>query len=341
MILMNFSLSLVNPTGIFSAGKFSMWMRKSLAIASARQGSSTVSCLVISSAASEMMCHWIISGLKSTAGAEGKIGLLSDVSIGMWWMWKVISTLALVLVGCSTNDASEKEESLREWKSSFESISDFNGFYITEQNHLNSTFHIQDSINVRTGKYAHKAWIEEKNEPSTKNINNNHRGYPTVQLYKTNEGGFRSPFYFELYVWVDADLIEREEDDWISLATFSDSKTDSWERTVLVNLSWDGFLHLAHVPNQGLLSHTFQTKTIRFPQREWVKVSGYFQFGEEGSAKVWQNDELVSESMIENTIPELNQAHFGLYAPPHMESGVVYNDDLLIQEVNSSYDFMP
>ena len=69
----------------------------------------------------------------------------------------------------------------RQFKSSFESSDDFSGFYITPQKHLGTTSHeLSDSI-VRTGTYAHKAWIDGANQASSPLTNNNHRGYPTVQ----------------------------------------------------------------------------------------------------------------------------------------------------------------
>ncbi len=55
-----------------------------------------------------------------------------------------------------------------------------------------------------------------------------------------------------------------------------------------------------HVPSNGQGKRTFQTSTLKFPLRRWVKL----------------------------TIG----LHFGLYAPPSLSSGVVYNDDLVIQE---------
>ncbi len=49
---------------------------------------------------------------------------------------------------------------------------------------------------------------------------------------------------------------------------------------------------------------------------------------------VWQNGSLVSHASLQNLDNKLSQAHFGLYAPPQLESGLVYNDDLRIIEVD-------
>ncbi len=48
---------------------------------------------------------------------------------------------------------------------------------------------------------------------------------------------------------------------------------------------------------------------------------------------MWQDGQLVSHAKISNVKDKLAQAHFGLYYPPQMTSGVVYNDDLLIEMV--------
>jgi len=82
--------------------------------------------------------------------------------------------------------------------SSFESVNDFDEFYITPQNHLGTTFHELTTANAHSGVHSHKAWINGKN-PKSKS-NNNHRGYPTIQFQKTNEGVFQTPCYISLWV---------------------------------------------------------------------------------------------------------------------------------------------
>lgn len=225
----------------------------------------------------------------------------------------------------------------REFKTSFESENDFSEFYITPQGYLETTYHeLSDSI-VHTGTYAHKAWVNGANPPSTTFTNNNHRGYPTIQLYKTEGGSFKTPCYVTFWVWLDMELKENpgEENDWFSLATFSDAEDDNWNRTVLVNLSYDGIVHLMHVPKQGDKEHIFQTSSITFPQKEWVELKIYLDFSNNGYAKVWQNGELISHAEVKRTKELLAQLHFGMYCPPQMESGIVYNDDLVIKMVEN------
>jgi len=241
--------------------------------------------------------------------------------------------LAIISFSCRKDDVEEK----RTFETSFENVSDFDGFYITPQGYLSTCFHeLNDSL-VHSGVSSHKAWITGANAPSTPTQNNNHRAYPTIQLYKTNGGSFTTPCYITFWVWLDMELhadTSGGEDDWFSFATFCSDETDNWSRTVLVNLNSNGIVHLMHVPLQGEQEHIYQTNDIYFPQREWVEMKVYLDFGENGYAKVWQNGLLVSWAQIADTENKLAQAHFGLYCSPEIESGVVYNDDLIIEMVD-------
>lgn len=253
--------------------------------------------------------------------------------------------LSSVLFACgSGSDGDNVNENLddnsrinREFSTSFENIDDFSSFYITPQAHLNTSFHEQSNTVVYSGNYSHKAWIEGSNHPSTLSVNNNHRGYPTIQLYKTEKGSFESPLIISFWVWLDINLQANtvdKESDWFSFATFTDDESDSWNRTILVNLSHDGFVHLQHTSGQSDNDIVFQTTTLLFPQKEWVELKVYLDLNAQGYAKVWQNGQLVSHANVSNVKNKLAQAHFGMYSPPQLESGVVYNDDLLIEMVN-------
>ncbi len=246
----------------------------------------------------------------------------------------IITILIALLASCNEELISEQPK--RTFATSFESVEDFDGFYITPQSHLGTTFHELTDSNIHSGTYSHRAWIEGSNPASTSTINNNHRGYPTVQLQKTPEGPFKTPCYVSLWVWLDMELNVNEtgEDDWFSFATFTDDETDNWNRTVLVNLSANGFVHLQHTTNQGEQNSIFQTSDITFPQKEWVELKIFLDFGEDGYAKVWQNGKLVSHARIGNITNKLSQAHFGLYCSPQLSTGKVFNDDLEITEVD-------
>ncbi len=257
----------------------------------------------------------------------------------------IIIALSVILSACggSADDnrsvtASEGNNRVhRAFYTSFESVDDFSGFYITPQGYLSTSFHEQSDAVVYSGNYAHKAWIVGPNAPSTPLVNNNHRAYPSIQLYKTMDGSFTSPAIIKFWVWLDINLYDNaanEENDWFSFATFTDDESDSWNRTILVNLSHDGFVHLQHTSGQGENDIVFQTTTVLFPQQEWVELTVYLDLGDNGYAKVWQNEELVSHAKVSNIQNKLAQAHFGMYSSPQLESGLVYNDDLSIKMVN-------
>ena len=249
-----------------------------------------------------------------------------------------VFTAYLVCCSCSDHRNSIADDKLsnqnRVFESSFESVADFDGFYITPQGHLGTTFHELAKSKVHSGIQSHRAWIDGDNLQHSGN--NNHRGYPTVQFQHTAQGVFRTPCYVSLWVWLDVELEnnERGENDWFSFATFTDDESDNWARTVLVNLSADGFVHLQHTTDQGKQTSIFQTVDLKFPQREWVELKMYLDFRDDGYAKVWQNGALVSYSKIGNISNQLSQAHFGLYCSPQLSTGVVYNDDLMIREVD-------
>jgi hypothetical protein len=107
---------------------------------------------------------------------------------------------ATQLSACSEDTSNNLDAPFRLFQTGFESINDFSGFYIVPQNHLNSASHDQSTERVKNGSYSHKGWIYAANPPSTLLINNNHRGYPTIQLYKTPGGGFKTPALVEFWV---------------------------------------------------------------------------------------------------------------------------------------------
>jgi len=249
----------------------------------------------------------------------------------------LILLIGIFSTSCKKDSTEPDNSEKKEFKSSFETVEDFSGFYITPQGHMGTTFQeLSDSI-VHNGTFSHKAWIVGANPPSTASTNNNHRGYPTIQLQNTLQGVFKTPCYITLWVWLDIDLQESTtggENDWFSFATFTNDESDNWNRTVLVNLNHNGFVHLQHTANQGQQTNIFQTTSLTFPQKEWVELKMYLDFGDNGYAKVWQNGQLVSHANIGNITNKLSQAHFGLYCSPQLITGTVYNDDLIIKEVD-------
>jgi len=229
----------------------------------------------------------------------------------------------------------------RSFSTSFESISEFNGFYIVPQNYEGVDTHGQTTAIVRTGTYAHQGTINGAGPSCPPSVNCNHRGYPTIQMHKTSQGGFNGTVFAELYVYLNMTVASGQ---WFSFATFSADASDDWSRVVTVNvgnlnLGSTNFVHLMHVPHQGESNWIYQTSqtngNVAFPFNQWVKLSVCINFDRSrGYAKVWQNDVLVSSADVRDGCGVVQQTHFGLYAYPAISSGTIYNDDLTIQEVS-------
>lgn len=235
--------------------------------------------------------------------------------------------------------ANESQDN-RSFSTSFESISEFNNYYIVPPNYQNAASQELSSSQVHSGSSAHHAWIYAKGPDCPFWENCNHRAYPTIQLHKDATAGYHGIIFIEFWVY---STIQVSDGQWISLATFSADSSDRWSRTVLVNVgkinqSQDSYLHLKHVPNQGENSWIYQTSAeqnpLPFPNNQWVKVSTCLNLDPvNGSAKVWQDDTLVSSARVSGGCGVLEQAHYGLYASPSISSGSIYNDDLTIKEV--------
>ncbi len=228
----------------------------------------------------------------------------------------------------------------RTFESSFESQSDFDGFYVENRSEYASAQELSPE-QVKSGTYAHKAWITQARDTDNESTPTYlpHRAYPTVQFQKTTHGIYRTPALVTLWVYLDMTLTDRASgqiDDWFSFITLSPDACDSWSRTVLVNIAPDGFARLVHVPKQGEQNYIYQTSTAgeKFPYRQWVRLNVYIDFdATNGYAKVWQDGTLISHARVEGGKGGLAQAHFGLYASAALSNGTIYNDDLRIKEV--------
>ncbi|PIN85193.1 MAG: hypothetical protein COV47_03435 [Candidatus Diapherotrites archaeon CG11_big_fil_rev_8_21_14_0_20_37_9] len=285
--------------------------------------------------------------------------------------------ISLFLFGCIGTNTNSKTDNypitnfkvINKFETGFENESEFTKFSVTPQNYLGSTRHELSSENIHSGELAHKAIIYAENNV-VERTNTNHRGYPTIQLYKTEQGTFTGKVFTEFWVWLDVPIEQKPNANWFSFATFTSYADDRWARTELANLEKDGIVHLVHVPRQGEKEDDiFQTTETKFPMRKWVKLSiliDYENNNEYNSAyaKVWQDNELVSAARFnprldaetikqysagleclttwdgENVAQaeELCNLHYtgglaGMYAPPLIASGTVYNDDLVIMQI--------
>jgi hypothetical protein len=210
--------------------------------------------------------------------------------------------------------------------SGFEHDADFAGFYVTPQSDF--TRHEVRSGVAHTGSRAHVGWLTGAvgSEPVD---GPNHRGYPTIQLSKRPVGTCTTPCLIEFWARLDAIALNRGE--WFSLATLSGDPSDRWARVITVNVGWEGWLHLFHVPEQGVGDRQFQRTDLLFPQGRWVRITTWLDLDPEGgAAAVWQDGVLVSAARVVGGDGSLDQMHFGLYAPASLTSATVINDDIAV-----------
>ncbi|TGM57177.1 heparin lyase I family protein [Leptospira adleri] len=239
---------------------------------------------------------------------------------------------------CGPDSSLSRKQANRTFFTSFESANDFSNFYVVPQNYQGSASHDLSSEQALSGAKSHKGWVYSAYNPTNPWINNNHRGYPTIQLHKTSGGSFVTPVLITFNVWLDMNLKQMSpENEWFSFATIADDASDAWNSPVLVNLSYDGFVHLMHVPFMGQKITSFQTASLQYPKSQWVQIKVFLDFqNPEGVVKVWQNGNLVSQAKVFCRKRTIAQLHFGLYAPPTVSSGTVFNDDLKIEEIDGS-----
>ena len=189
----------------------------------------------------------------------------------------------------------------RQYFNGFERLADFSQFYIVPQNHMNSATHDLSSACRKFGVSGHKASIYAAN-PAVPGQNVNHRAYPAFRFDRTPLGIVTGAVLVELWVWADFQLARAADLNWISLATFSNYNDQYWYRSYLVNVNADGMVHLMHVPNNTQSApDIFQTTSIAFPMRQWVKMDVYIDNSAANRFRapfiaVWQDGQLVSAS---------------------------------------------
>jgi hypothetical protein len=241
----------------------------------------------------------------------------------------LVSALAALLVAgaCTTIPKSPggTPAATRVFKSGFESLADFSGMYISPQ--TASTKQALVASPRHAGELAHCAWLTGPGT-SADTDGPNHRGYPTVQLFRVPPGGgFATPAVVDLWVWAD---VAMRPGQWVSLATLTPDASNRWSRVVTVNLDPGGWMNVFHVPNQG--QHLPDLETHRpFPLRTWVHVTVKIDFAaDHGSIEVRQDGSLVAKAKVNGGHGRLEQAHFGMYAISALTKGKVCNDDLKI-----------
>ena len=161
---------------------------------------------------------------------------------------------------------------------------------------------------------AHVAWLT--GATGTEPVDGpNHRGYPTIQLAKRPVETCVTPCLVEF--WARLDDLALQQGEWFSLATLSADPSDRWARVITVNVSWQGWLYLFHVPDQGAGDWALQRTDVAFPQGRWVRITTWLDLDPvHGAAAVWQDGVLVSAARVGGGDGSLDQMHFGLYASP-------------------------
>lgn len=226
-----------------------------------------------------------------------------------------------------------KVQANRIFQTGFETLDDFSNFYSVPTNYQSAATHGLSTEQKVTGNYSHKASITALGPSCPYPVNCNHRGYPTIQLHKLASGGFKTPVTIEFSAYLDMTFFSSS--DWFSLATYSADVSDDWKRVVLINTDIKNKAYLMHVPVHGQSNLSYQNANLAFPMRQWVKIKTCLNFDpNNGEAKVWQDEVLISSSKVSGGCGVLEQAHFGLYASPTLSNGSVYNDDLTIREVS-------
>lgn len=206
----------------------------------------------------------------------------------------------------------------------FERDADLAGFYVTPRSPM--TRHEVRSGAGRTGSRGHIGWLT--GATGTEPVDGpNHRGYPTIQLQKRPVGTCATPCLVQ--AWVRLDDVQLDRGEWFSLATLTSDPSDRWSRVVTVNVGWEGWLHLFHVPDHGKGERVLQRTDVRFPQGRWVRVTIWLDLDpDHGAAAVWQDGVLVSAASVRGGDGSLDQLHLGLCAPPSLTQGRVANDDV-------------
>ena len=177
----------------------------------------------------------------------------------------------------------------------------------------------------------HHAWLTGDTAPEPVD-GPNHRGYPTIQLPVRRSGSCVTPCLIEFWARVDGFELKRGE--WLSLATFTSDPSTRWSRVITVNVGWEGWLHLFHVPDHGVAERAMQRFDLPFPEGRWVRITTWLDLDpEHGSAAVWQGGVLMSAARVRGGDGSLDQMHFGLYAPPSVTHGSVRNDDVAVYRV--------
>ncbi|MBI5724582.1 MAG: hypothetical protein HZA50_11525 [Planctomycetes bacterium] len=175
--------------------------------------------------------------------------------------------------------------------------------------------------NAFSGRYAYKGWIVGAQTE-------NHRAYP-CHSFKVE-----SPIVNSWYVWLDCNPAKFNDADWIHFATWCNS-------------NWGPGLHTMAVRTKALeleMAHC-EWKWVgppemrKFPLKKWVRFTYYAHYRPAGDGKiwVWMDGKLIFEAQKNHNNQFFEQVHWGMYAHPHVDNGVQYNDDIQLWRLSAPW----
>lgn len=222
-----------------------------------------------------------------------------------------------------------------------EEYSEFNGFHV-EPLVQTDVEHDLLAENVFDGQKSHKAWMK-----AIKTGGDNHRAYATVQLQNAGfDRGFSPYCLMDFWAYVDVDMFDEADKDWVSLATFTSYEDNTWPRSVLLNLDRDYGLHIQHRNVNTDAFPVYGDPRFTFPRSQWNRITILtdYTFAPQKPVLVTWIDGverirteftdrlsgLEEEANDYNYYGGMVQFHAGLYAPPLLTSGTMYNDNLQI-----------
>ncbi len=179
----------------------------------------------------------------------------------------------------------------------------------------------------RSGDWTFTSWLTGVPPPTPEKDGPNHRGYQAIQFERAHVKDCASPCLSNLWVWLDTRIPKIGE--WFSLETLALDASVHWSRVVTVNVGYEGYLNLAHVPTASQQVMPYQSHRP-FPMRRWVRLTTYIDARPgHGVVAVWQDGRLAVVSGLDGWPGgKIPQAHFGLYSPSEVLNGQVINDGL-------------
>lgn len=262
---------------------------------------------------------------------------------------------------------------VKTYRMGFESLDETKNFYISPQKYLGTSFHNLSREQVYEGNYSHKAWMHGANKVILgQNTNHRGYPTIQFNKTKAGIFNNVVFVEFYVWLDVRLEHISGKDWFSFATFTTYDDIFWQRTILVNLDADYRVHLMHVPDQTKGI-QDIYQTKAKKFPLRQWVKLGVLLDFTDQNEykspfAKVWQNDELVSaarfnprlaniEDIAKSLWPPclknwdgssiflaekmcnliykggLAQAHFGLYAPPLLSEGVVYNDNLVIYEL--------